>query len=63
MPFKSEAQRRFLWKYNPKIAKAWAHGKSSVTGKKEGKAKNKGLPYHVKGKKKGRVKAKGKTIY
>jgi hypothetical protein len=47
-PFKSEAQRRFLWKFHPKIAKAWAHGKSSVTGKKEGKAKNKGLPYHKK---------------
>lgn len=35
MPFKSEAQRRFLWKFHPDIAKAWAHGKSSVTGKKE----------------------------
>jgi len=48
MPFKSEAQRRFLWKTHPKIAEAWAHGKSSKTGKKEGKAKNKGLPMHVK---------------
>jgi len=48
MPFKSEAQRRFMWAKHPKIAEAWAHGKSSVTGKKEGKAKNKGLPYHKK---------------
>lgn len=35
MPFASEAQRRFLWSQHPDIAKAWAHGKSSVTGKKE----------------------------
>ena len=48
MPFQSEAQRRFLWLKHPKIAEAWAHGKSSKTGKKEGKAKNKGLPMHVK---------------
>lgn len=46
MPFKSEAQRRYLWAKEPKIAEAWAHGKSSVTGKKEGKAKNTGLPMH-----------------
>ena len=25
MPFKSEAQRRFLWAKHPKIAKKWAH--------------------------------------
>jgi hypothetical protein len=25
MPFKSEAQRRYLWKFEPKIAKAWAN--------------------------------------
>jgi hypothetical protein len=48
MPFKSESQRRFMWAKNPKIAEAWAHGRSSKTGKKEGKAKNKGLPMHVK---------------
>jgi hypothetical protein len=36
LPFKSEAQRRFLWAKHPEIAEAWAHGKSSVTGKKEG---------------------------
>ena len=35
MPFESENQRRFMWKFHPKIAHAWAHGKSSVTGKKE----------------------------
>jgi len=46
MPFKSESQRRTLWANEPKVAEAWAHGSSSVTGKKEGKAKNKGLPMH-----------------
>ena len=35
MPFKSENQRRYLWANEPKVAHAWAHGKSSVTGKKE----------------------------
>ena len=35
MPFKSENQRRYLWANEPKIAEAWAHGKSSVTGKSE----------------------------
>jgi hypothetical protein len=25
MPFKSEAQRRYLWKFHPDIAKAWAN--------------------------------------
>lgn len=35
MPFKSEKQRKFLWANEPKIAEAWAHGKSSVTGKRE----------------------------
>jgi hypothetical protein len=35
MPFQSEAQRRFLWMKHPQIAEAWAHGKSSKTGKKE----------------------------
>jgi len=35
VPFKSEAQRRYLWANEPKIAHAWAHGKSSVTGKRE----------------------------
>jgi len=35
MPFQSGAQRRFLFAVHPKIAKAWAAGRSSVTGKKE----------------------------
>ena len=35
MPFQSESQRRFMWAKHPRIAHAWAHGKSSVTGKRE----------------------------
>lgn len=27
MPFKSEKQRRYLWAKEPRIAKAWAHGR------------------------------------
>lgn len=46
MPFKSEAQRRFMFAKHPKIAEAWSHGRSSVTGKKEFKPKNRGLPMH-----------------
>lgn len=51
MPFQSESQRRYLWAKEPKIAEAWSHGKSSVTGKKdtEGpgrKGKYKNLPRH-----------------
>jgi hypothetical protein len=38
MPFKSEKQRRYLWANEPRIAHAWAHGRSSVTGKKESAA-------------------------
>lgn len=41
MPFKSEKQRRFLWKFEPKIANAWEHGRSSVTGKREKKRRGK----------------------
>jgi len=48
MPFQSESQRRFLWSQHPEIAEAWAHGKSSKTGKKEFTPKNKGLPMHKK---------------
>ena len=62
MPFLSENQRRFMWMKHPKIAEAWAHGKSSVTGKKEGKAKNKGLPYHKKGSKEAQKKALKKRL-
>lgn len=36
MPFKSEAQRRYLWMKEPKVAKEWAD--------KYGTPKN--LPYH-----------------
>jgi hypothetical protein len=35
MPFSSEKQRRFMWAEHPDIAEAWAHGRSSVTGRKE----------------------------
>jgi len=38
MPFKSEKQRRLLWAKHPEIAEAWAHGRSSVTGRKETRA-------------------------
>ena len=31
MPFKSEAQRRFMWAKHPKIAKKWAHEKGFYT--------------------------------
>ena len=40
MPFKSEAQRRFLFMHHPELAKRWAH--------KYGTPKS--LPYHKKGK-------------
>jgi len=48
-----------MWAKHPKIAEAWAHGKSSVTGKKEGKAKNKGLPKYAKGSKAKKYQGKG----
>ena len=40
MPFKSEKQRRYLWKNEPKIAKEWtkAYG-SKPKGKKKRKTK------------------------
>jgi hypothetical protein len=25
VPFKSESQRRYLWKFHPEVAKKWAH--------------------------------------
>lgn len=46
MPFKSEEQRKFMWKFHPRIAHAWAHGKSSVTGKKEPRARSKAARGH-----------------
>jgi hypothetical protein len=43
MPFRSEAQRRYLWMHEPKVAREFA--KKTQKGKK--------LPYHVKGTLKG----------
>ena len=34
MPFKSEKQRKYLWKFHPEIAKRWA---KKMKGKKAGK--------------------------
>ena len=42
MPFKSEAQRRYLWMKEPRVAKEFSD--KTPKGKK--------LPYHVKKKKK-----------
>jgi len=38
MPFRSEKQRRYLWKHHPKIAKDWTdeHGSKPVKKKKGG---------------------------
>jgi hypothetical protein len=51
MPFQSESQRRYLWAKHPDIAEAWAHGRSSVTGRKDTKGRGatggyKNLPRH-----------------
>ncbi len=32
MPFRSEAQRRYLWSQHPDIAERWAHGEHSSKG-------------------------------
>lgn len=32
VPFKSEAQRRFLWKNEPEVAERWAHKYNSGKG-------------------------------
>lgn len=48
MPFKSEAQRRYLWMHEPKVAKEWSA--------KYGTPKD--LPYH-----KSEKKYKGATKY
>jgi len=45
MPFKSEKQRRYLWKNEPKIAREWtkAYGSKPVKKKKKTKGeKNNG---------------------
>jgi len=39
MPFKSEAQRRYLWKFEPEIAKSWAHKYGSKAIRKAAFAK------------------------
>jgi hypothetical protein len=36
MPFKSEKQRRFLWKRHPEIAKDWTNKYGSKVAKKRG---------------------------
>ena len=36
MPFKSEKQRRFLWKKHPTIARDWTKKHGSKVVKKEG---------------------------
>lgn len=41
MGFASEKQRRWAWANNPKMADDWAHGRSSVTGKKESQSEAK----------------------
>ena len=41
MPFKSEKQRRYLWKNHPKIAKDWTETYGSINGKPVGKKKKK----------------------
>ena len=39
MPFKSEEQRRYLWKNEPKIAKEWTEKYGSKSKKKKKKKK------------------------
>ena len=41
MPFKSEKQRRYLWKKHPKIAKDWTKTYGSKPVKKKKKARRK----------------------
>lgn len=37
MPFKSEKQRRFMWKYHPKIARRWSKKYGSKPRKSKGR--------------------------
>jgi hypothetical protein len=39
MPFKSEKQRRYMWKYHPEIAKRWAEKYGSKIAPKKHKKK------------------------
>ena len=43
MPFKSEKQRRYLWKNEPKIAREWTktYGSKAVKKKKKTKRRKK----------------------
>jgi hypothetical protein len=42
MPFKSAAQRRFLFAKHPKVAKNWAHKYGSKVGGGKSKAQKQG---------------------
>lgn len=39
MPFKSEKQRKWLWKFKPRLAKKWTKKYSSKIKAKKGKSK------------------------
>ena len=51
MPFKSEKQRRYLWKNEPRIAKEWtkAYGSKPVGKKKKKKRQQKKKKNHHRG--------------
>jgi hypothetical protein len=40
MPFKSEKQRKFMWKNHPEIAEKWAHESGSPKPKKRAATKS-----------------------
>ena len=40
MPFRSEKQRRYLWKHEPQIAGKWAHEDALAPKKKRRKKKS-----------------------
>jgi len=42
MPFKSEKQRKYLWKKEPKIARKWKKKYGRKTKKKKKKERNNG---------------------
>jgi hypothetical protein len=48
MPFKSEKQRRYLWKNEPALAEKWAHEKSPMK-KISKKTKRKAVLSQMKG--------------
>jgi hypothetical protein len=45
MPFKSEAQRRFLWARHPKIAKKWAKEEKEKSSKVQVKGSGRARGY------------------